>query len=397
MFVPVVIVIAVATLVAWLAAGRPAAAAFTAAVAVLIIACPCAMGLATPTALLVGTGRGAQLGILIKGPEVLESTRRVDTVVLDKTGTVTTGRMALIDVVAAPGAEAAELLRIAGAVEDASEHPIAAAIAAGARDRLGDKASLPAVSDFASHQGYGVTGLVNGHAVAVGRAEWLAREWAMRVPAEIAEFAQAAEASGQTVVLAGWDGSLRGAFAVADTLKPTSARAVSQLRAMGLRPVLLTGDNERTARAAAEQAGIAPQDVIAGVLPAGKVDVVKALQDMGRVVAMAGDGVNDAAALAQADLGLAMGTGTDAAIEASDLTLIRGDLLAVPDAIALSRRTLATIKGNLFWAFGYNVAAIPLAALGLLSPMIAAAAMAFSSVFVVSNSLRLRRFSSFQG
>jgi Cu+-exporting ATPase len=396
-FVPVVIAIALVTLIAWLAAGQPASAAFTAAVAVLIIACPCAMGLATPTALLVGTGRGAQLGILIKGPEVLESTRRVDTVVLDKTGTVTTGRMTLIDVAAAPGEDATELLRLAGAVEDASEHPVAQAITAGARARLGARAGLPAVRDFVSHQGYGVTGLACGHAIAVGQARWLADEWALHVPAGLARFVAQAQASGQTVVIAGWDGAVRGAFTVADTIKPTSKSAVGQLRAMGLRPVLLTGDNERAAHAVAAQVGIDPRDVIAGVLPAGKVDVVKALQDEGRVVAMAGDGVNDAAALAQADLGLAMGTGTDAAIEASDLTLVRGDLLAVPDAIALSRRTLATIKGNLFWAFGYNVAAIPLAAIGLLNPMIAAAAMAFSSLFVVSNSLRLRRFRSVDG
>jgi Cu+-exporting ATPase len=393
-FVPVVIGIALVTLIAWLAAGQPAAAAFTAAMAVLIIACPCAMGLATPTALLVGTGRGAQLGIVIKGPQVLEATRRVDTVVLDKTGTVTTGRMALTGVLAAPGQDATELLRLAGAVEDASEHPIAAAIAAGARARLGDAVALPVVSDFASHQGYGVTGLAAGHAITVGRAGWLEQEWALQVPEGLAGRVARAEASGQTAVIAGWDGAVRGAFTVADTVKPSSRPAIGKLRAMGLRPVLLTGDNERAAHAVAAQVGIGPADVIAGVLPAGKVDVIKALQDEGRVVAMAGDGVNDAAALAQADLGLAMGTGTDAAIEASDLTLVRGDLLAVPDAIALSRRTLATIKGNLFWAFGYNVAAIPLAALGLLNPMIAAAAMAFTSIFVVSNSLRLRGFSA---
>ena len=387
-FVPVVIVVAAATLIGWLAAGQPAGAAFTAAVAVLIIACPCAMGLATPTAILVGTGRGAQLGILISGPEVLESTRAVDTIMLDKTGTVTTGRMSLADVAAAPGEDRDELLLLAGAVEDASGHPVAAAIAAGAKGRL--RATLPAVQDFASTRGLGVWGTVAGHAVAVGRLGWLESEWAMAVPASLAARAAAAEAAGQTVVFGGWDGLVRGVLMVADTIKPTSPEAVRRLRGMGLRPVLLTGDNDRAARAVASALGIS--EVIAGVLPTGKVNAVKMLQDAGRVVAMAGDGVNDAAALAQADLGLAMGTGTDAAIEAADLTLVRGDLLAVPDAIALSRRTLATIKGNLFWAFGYNAAAIPLAALGFFNPLIAAAAMAFSSVFVVSNSLRLRRF-----
>ncbi|MGO8889482.1 MAG: heavy metal translocating P-type ATPase [Streptosporangiaceae bacterium] len=387
-FVPVVIVVAAVTLTGWLAAGQGAGAAFTAAVAVLIIACPCAMGLATPTAILVGTGRGAQLGILISGPEALESTRAVDTIVLDKTGTVTTGRMSLADVAAAPGEDPEELLRLAGAVEDASEHPVAAAIAAGARDRL--RAALPAVRDFASTPGLGVRGTVNEQAVAVGRLDWLESAWAMTVPASLAARAAAAEAAGQTVVSGGWDGQVRGVLVVADTIKPTSPEAVRRLRGMGLRPVLLTGDNDRAARAVASALGIS--EVIAGVLPTGKVDAIKMLQDDGRVVAMAGDGVNDAAALAQADLGLAMGTGADAAIQAADLTLVRGDLLAVPDAIALSRRTLATIKGNLFWAFGYNAAAIPLAALGFLNPLIAAAAMAFSSVFVVSNSLRLRRF-----
>jgi P-type Cu+ transporter len=387
-FVPVVIGIAVVTLVAWLAAGSGAGAAFTAAVAVLIIACPCAMGLATPTAILVGSGRGAQLGIVIKGPEVLESTRAVDTIVLDKTGTVTTGRMSLSEVAAAPGMDAGELLRLAGAVEEASEHPVAAAIAAGARERLG--AELPAVADFTSHQGLGVTGTVDGHAVAVGRATWLKSRWAIAVPAELADRAAEAEAAGQTAVFAGWDGQIRGLLVVADTIKPTSAEAVRQLRGLGLRPVLLTGDNERAARAVAAQAGIG--EVIAGMLPAGKVNAIARMQAEGRVVAMVGDGVNDAAALAQADLGLAMGTGTDAAIEASDLTLVRGDLLAVADAIALSRRTLRIIRGNLFWAFGYNAAAVPLAALGFLNPLIAATAMAFSSVFVVTNSLRLRRF-----
>ena len=386
-FVPVVIGVAVATLAGWLAAGAGAGAAFTAAVAVLIIACPCAMGLATPTAMLTGTGRAAQLGIVIKGPEVLESTRAVDTVVLDKTGTVTTGRMSLAEVIPAPGQDADELLRLAGAVEDASEHPIGAAVAAGARERFG---GLPGAEGFGSAQGLGVSGVVAGRVVAAGRAGWLSSAWGWPVPAGLAEGVAAAEAAGRTVVLAGWDGAVRGALVVSDAVKPTSAEAIRRLRGMGLRPVLLTGDNEAAARSVADAVGI--DEVIAGVLPAGKVEAIRRLQQAGRVVAMAGDGVNDAAALAQADLGLAMGTGTDAAIEASDLTLVRGDLLAVPDAIGLSRRTLATIKGNLFWAFGYNAAAIPLAALGFLNPLIAAAAMAFSSVFVVGNSLRLRRW-----
>ena len=392
-FVPVVIAIAVVTLAGWLAAGQGAGAAFTAAVAVLIIACPCAMGLATPTAILVGTGRGAQLGIVIKGPEVLESTHVIDTILLDKTGTITTGKMSLVDVVAASGDDPAEVLCLAGVVEDASEHPVAAAITAGARKQLG--ASLPWVTGFASHQGQGAHGMVDGRAVMVGRLGWFQAKWALRIPAELAARAAEAEATGQTAVFASWDGQVRGLLVVADTIKPTSAESVRRLRGMGLRPVLLTGDNERAARAVAAVVGI--DEVIAGVLPAGKVDAIKHLQDTGRVVAMVGDGVNDAAALAQADLGLAMGTGTDAAIEASDLTLVRGDLLAVPDAILLSRRTLATIKGNMFWAFGYNAAAIPLAALGFLNPLIAAAAMAFSSLFVVSNSLRLRRFQSASG
>ena len=397
-FVPVVIVIALATLAAWLGAGQGPAAAFTAAVAVLIIACPCAMGLATPTAILVGTGRGAQLGILIKGPEVLESTRMIDTIVLDKTGTITTGKMSLADVAAAPGEDMRELLRLAGATEDGSAHPIAAAVAAGARQRLAADlpsvglpgSELPHAGDFASYHGLGVTAVVDGHAVAVGRASWLADQWAQPVPEALADRAARAEAAGQTAVFAGWDGRVRGVLIIADTVKPTSAEAITRLRGMGLRPVLLTGDNERAARFVADTVGI--DEVIAGVLPEGKATAVKELQDAERVVAMAGDGVNDAAALAQADLGLAMGTGADAAIEASDLTLVRGDLRAVPDAIGLSRRTLATIKGNLFWAFAYNAAAIPLAALGFLSPLIAGAAMAFSSVFVVTNSLRLRRF-----
>lgn len=385
-FVPIVIALAVGTLGFWLGTGGSVAAAFTAAVAVLIIACPCALGLATPTALLVGTGRGAQLGILIKGPEVLESTRRVDTVVLDKTGTVTTGAMTLLDVITAAGEEPAEVLRLAGAVEDGSEHPIAQAIAKGAREKVGD---LPVVEDFANVAGLGVQGIVDGHALVVGRRRLLA-DWGQQLPPELDTAMREAQALGRTAIAVGWDGQARAVLVVADAVKPTSKEAIEQLRGLGLEPIMLTGDNEAAARAIAEQVGV--QEVYAEVLPQDKVDVVKRLQDEGRVVAMVGDGVNDAAALAQADLGLAMGTGTDVAIEASDLTLVRGDLRAAADAIRLSRRTLATIKGNLFWAFAYNVAALPLAAAGLLNPMLAGAAMAFSSVFVVSNSLRLRRF-----
>ncbi|CCG02577.1 heavy metal translocating P-type ATPase [Blastococcus saxobsidens] len=388
-FVPVVIALAVGTLGFWLGTGGGLAAAFTAAVAVLIIACPCALGLATPTALMVGTGRGAQLGILIKGPEVLENTRKVDTVVLDKTGTVTTGRMTLIDVVVAPGEDREQVLRLAGALEDASEHPIAQAIAKGATEQVGD---LPPVEGFANIQGLGVQGVVDGHAVLVGRARLLA-DWSMHLGIDLERAMAAAETEGKTAVAVGWDGAARGVLVVADAIKETSAEAIRQLRGLGLTPVLLTGDNAAVARSVAGQVGI--DEVIAEVLPADKVDVVKRLQGEGKVVAMVGDGVNDAAALAQADLGLAMGTGTDVAIEASDLTLVRGDLRAAADAIRLSRRTLGTIKGNLFWAFGYNVAALPLAAAGLLNPMIAGAAMAFSSVFVVANSLRLRRFTAF--
>ena len=393
-FVPVVLVLAAATLAGWLAVGASAGAAFTAAVAVLIIACPCAMGLATPTAILVGTGRGAQLGILIKGPEVLESTRRVDTVVLDKTGTVTTGRMTLASVVVEPGGDALELLRLAGAVEDASEHPVAAAIAAAARNRSPTGVALPTVTSFANTRGLGVSGVADGRSVALGRPAWLAAAWDMKLSRALAGQAAEAEAAGSTVVFCGWDGRVRGFFVVADMVRPTSAEAVARLRRQGLRSVLLTGDNAEAARAAADAVGIDRGDVIAGVLPEGKLAAIRRLQRDGRVVAMVGDGVNDAAALAQADLGLAMGTGTDVAIEASDLTLVRGDLRAVPDAIALSRRTLATIKVNLVWAFGYNVLAIPVAACGLLNPMIAAAAMSFSSVFVVTSSLRLRRFTA---
>jgi Cu+-exporting ATPase len=386
-FVPIVIALSLVTLGFWLGSGVGAAAAFTAAVAVLIIACPCALGLATPTALMVGTGRGAQLGILIKGPEVLESTRKVDTVVLDKTGTVTTGKMTLLDVSVAEGTSEADVLRLAGALENASEHPIAQAIAHGARER-GD---LGTVEDFANVEGLGVQGVVDGHAVLVGRPQLLA-EWSQYLPPALEKAMNQAQERGETAVAVGWDGAARAVITVADKVKPTSADAITQLKQLGLRPILLTGDNQTVANAIAEQVGIAAEDVIADVLPKDKLAVVKALQDEGRTVAMVGDGVNDAAALAQADLGLAMGTGTDVAIHASDLTLVRGDLRVTVDAIRLSRHTLRTIKGNLFWAFAYNVAALPLAATGLLSPMIAGAAMAFSSVFVVTNSLRLRRF-----
>ena len=387
-FVPVVIGIALATLAGWLLLTGDVSAAFTAAVAVLIIACPCALGLATPTALMVGTGRGAQLGILIKGPEVLEQTRRITTIVLDKTGTLTEGRMWVEDAVPADGIERDELLRLAGAAEAASEHPIAQAIALFARETVG---ALPAVESFTNRAGLGVEAVVEGRAVVVGRPAMLA-EWAVGSDARLAERFAEEEGRGRTVVAAAVDGKAAGLFVVADRLKPTSATAVAELRSLGLEPVLLTGDNERTARTVADEVGI--ERVRADVLPADKSAEVQALQAAGEVVAMVGDGVNDAPALAQADLGLAIGTGTDVAIEASDLTLVSGDLRAAGDAIRLSRRTLGTIKGNLFWAFAYNIAAIPLAMAGLLSPVVAAAAMAFSSVFVVTNSLRLRRFRS---
>ncbi|WP_182524771.1 heavy metal translocating P-type ATPase [Nocardioides dongkuii] len=382
-FVPIVVALAVGTLGFWLGAGVPASAAFAAAVSVLIVACPCALGLATPTALLVGTGRGAQLGILIRGPEILESTRRVDTVVLDKTGTVTTGVMTLGEVVA-DGATEDDVRRVAGALESRSEHPIARAVAAGHGGPGG-----PVVTDFANEPGLGVRGTVDGRTVVAGRPALLA-ERGLALGERLAAAVDAAQARGATPVVVGWDGAARGVLVVSDRPRATSAEAVARLRGLGLRPVLLTGDHERAARAVAAEVGI--DDVVAEVLPADKVAVVRRLQDEGRVVAMVGDGVNDAAALAQADLGIAMGTGTDVAIEASDLTLVRGDLLLAADAVRLARRTLAVIKGNLFWAFGYNVAALPLAAAGLLNPMLAGAAMALSSVFVVTNSLRLRRF-----
>ena len=385
-FVPIVIGLALATLALWLAAGGSTTSAFTAAVAVLIIACPCALGLATPTALMVGTGRGAQLGLIIKGPEVLESTRSVDTIVLDKTGTVTSGRMSLVDVVAAEGVEREEALRLAGALEHASEHPVARAIATAVEREQG---TLVPVDAFANREGLGVEGTVAGVELVVGRPALLA-ERGLAMPAELDAARAAAEARGQTAIAAGWDGQARAVFVVADTVKPTSAEAVASLTALGLRPVLLTGDNETTARAVAAEVGI--DEVIAEVLPSDKAEVVRRLQAEGRVVAMVGDGVNDSPALAQADLGLSIGTGTDVAIEASDLTLVSGDLRAAADAIRLSRATLRTIKQNLGWAFGYNVAAIPLAAVGLLNPVIASAAMAFSSVSVVGNALRLRRF-----
>ena len=386
-FVPVVIVLSILTLVAWLLLGGSVEAAFTAAVATLIIACPCALGLATPTALLVGTGRGSQLGILIRGPQTLESTRRVDTIVLDKTGTVTTGEMRLHDVVVADGELEAELLEVASAVENGSEHPIGRAIVAGAENR---GIAVTDAASFTSHQGQGVEATVGDRAVVVGKADWIERDWALPLPEALRVSFDAAEAAGNTAVVVGWDGAVRGLLIVGDSIKPTSAEAIARFRKLGLTPVLLTGDNAGAAATVASSVGI--EDVRAGVTPAGKLDAIRSLQADGHVVAMVGDGVNDAAALAAADLGIAMGAGTDAAIAASDLTVMSGDLLVVADAIRLARRTLGTIKGNLFWAFAYNTAAIPVAMLGLLNPLLAGAAMAFSSVFVVTNSLRLRGF-----
>jgi Cu+-exporting ATPase len=386
-FVPIVLVLAVATLGFWLGDGSSVAYAFSAAVAVLIIACPCALGLATPTALLVGTGRGAQLGLLIKGPEVLESTRRVDTIVLDKTGTVTTGQMRLVSVLPAEGEDPDDVLRTVGALEAASEHPVARAIATAARQASPE--GLPSLEGFENREGLGVQGIVDGHAVVAGRPTLL-QEWAMPLNDELRRQLEEHQSHGRTVIAAGWDGWVRALLVVADTPKDTSREAIAALKGLGLRPMLLTGDNAATAHAVAREVGI--DEVIADVLPAEKAQVVRRLQDEGRVVAMVGDGVNDAPALAQSDLGLAIGTGTDVAIEASDLTLVSGDLRGAADAIRLSRRTLRTIRGNLFWAFAYNVVLIPVAIAGLLNPILAGAAMALSSVFVLTNSLRLRSF-----
>ncbi len=386
-FVPIVFVLALLTLIVWLLVGAGPSVAFTAAVATLIIACPCALGLATPTALLVGTGRGSQLGILIAGPEVLEQTRRVDTIVLDKTGTVTTGRMALQNVIVGEGESEGEILRLAAAVEHNSEHPTAQAITEAAVERGID---LDTTEDFAADAGNGVHGIVDGRLVAVGRVAWVRENWSATITTELAKAADDAERAGSTVMAIAWDGAVRGLATVADTVKESSERAVAKLRELGLTPILLTGDNAGVAATVAKAVGIT--DVRAGVTPQGKLDAIRELQAEGKVVAMVGDGVNDAAALAAADLGIAMGSGTDAAIAASDVTVVGGDLMVVGDAIRLARRTLGTIKGNLFWAFAYNVAAIPLAMLGLLNPLIAGAAMAFSSVFVVTNSLRLRGF-----
>ena len=385
-FVPIVIALSLSTLTGWLAFGGTAAQAFTAAVAVVIVACPCALGLATPTALMVGTGRGAELGILIKGPEILERTRAITTIVLDKTGTVTEGRMEVAALVPAEGGAEDQLLRLAACVEDASEHPIARAIAENGHERFG---ALPPVERFSNLAGLGVQARVDGHDVLVGRPAFLS-EWHVQLPDELVGVAAKLEETGSTVVAVGLDGAGIGLIAVADRVKPTSGEAISEFERLGLQPVLLTGDGARAATAVGRRVGIGR--VLAGVLPDGKAQEIRRLQRAGEVVAMVGDGINDAPALAQADLGLAIGTGTDVAIEASDLTLVSGDLRGAADAIRLARRTLATIKGNLFWAFAYNVAAIPLAVAGILNPMIAAAAMSFSSVFVVTNSLRLRRF-----
>jgi Cu+-exporting ATPase len=391
-FVPVVIALSVIAFVGWLLVGGSVTIAFTAAVATLIIACPCALGLATPTALLVGTGRGSQLGIIIRGPQVLEHTRTIDTIVLDKTGTVTSGTMAVNAVAPFGSTTEAELVSFASAAEHGSEHPVARAVVEHAREH--DVVVGPAES-FASHAGQGVQAMVGQHLVVAGRASWLREQWSIELPAEALAEVAAHEKLGSSVVAVAWDGAYRGLIAVRDTVKSTSAEAVARLRSLGLRPVLLTGDNAGAATSIAREVGI--DEVHAGVTPKGKLELIHALQGEGRVVAMVGDGVNDAAALAAADLGIAMGGGTDAAIAASDITIVGGDLLVVADSVRLARRTLGVIKGNLFWAFAYNVAAIPVAMLGLLNPLLAGAAMAFSSVFVVTNSLRLRRFTAAPG
>ena len=386
-FVPVVFVLSVIAFVGWLLAGGSVEAAFTAAVATLIIACPCALGLATPTALLVGTGRGSQLGIIIRGPQVLEQTRTVDTIVLDKTGTITTGTMAAVSVDPLGAASRGELLSAAASVESGSEHPVARAIVALA---AAEGRPTREAASFSAEAGQGVQAVVDGRLTLAGRASWLANSWSIALSPAASAAVKAGEDAAATVIAVAWDGELRGIITVRDAVKPTSAEAIARFRTLGLRPVLLTGDNAGSARSVAAEVGI--DEVHAGVTPQGKLDLIHALQADGRVVAMVGDGVNDSAALAAADLGIAMGGGTDAAIAASDLTVVSGDLLVVADAVRLARRTLGTIKGNLFWAFAYNVAAIPIAMLGLLNPLVAGAAMAFSSVFVVTNSLRLRRF-----
>ncbi len=388
-FVPVVIGLSLLTFVAWFVISGSAVLAFTAAVATLIVACPCALGLATPTALLVGTGRGSQLGIIIRGPQVLEQTRTVDTIVLDKTGTITTGKMAVTEVNVFGAVSADELVRVAAATEFGSEHPIARAIVDRAQATGGVLADAEA---FAAHAGQGVQAIVDGRLILAGRADWLKDSWSVAIPAEAMAAVSAAEAVGATVIAVAWDGEFRGIITVRDTVKGTSVEAILRFRKLGLRPILLTGDNPGAADAVAAEVGI--DEVHAAVTPQGKLDLIHSLQAEGRVVAMVGDGVNDSAALAAADLGIAMGGGTDAAIAASDITIVGGDLLVVADAVRLARRTLGTIKGNLFWAFAYNVAAIPVAMLGLLNPLLAGAAMAFSSVFVVTNSLRLRRFTA---
>ncbi|HEY0259669.1 MAG TPA: heavy metal translocating P-type ATPase [Lacisediminihabitans sp.] len=386
-FVPIVLGLAVLTFLGWLLLDGSLTSAFTAGIATLIVACPCALGLATPTALLVGTGRGSQLGILLRGPQVLEQTRRIDTIVLDKTGTLTTGLMTVVSLRTAGTTTEAELLRLAAAAEHGSEHPVARAVVAAAERRA---IPVTGAEGFVSVQGAGVRAVIDGQDVAVGRGAWLAAEPAVVLPEEIRAELATAESAGMTAIVVAADGAVVGLIVVSDTAKPSSADAVARFARLGLRPILLTGDNRGAAEAIGAEVGI--EEVHAGVTPAGKLATIRELQAAGRVVAMVGDGVNDAAALAAADLGIAMGAGTDAAIAASDITVMSGDLVVVADAIRLARRTLGIIKGNLFWAFAYNLAAIPVAMLGLLNPLIAGAAMALSSVFVVTNSLRLRGF-----